>query len=291
MPRDGRAKTSTVPAMLPVSAVLASIPSPPISGIQVGPIRIAFYGVCIAIGVALAWTLLRRRYEAGGGDPSVVERIVLWMVVIGFLGARTGYVITHTDRFADEWWKVIAIWEGGLAFYGGLTAGAITALVLIRRWEADLRLFLDAAAPAIPLAQAVGRWGNYFNQELFGTPTDLPWGLQIDPLNRPPQYADAETFHPTFLYESLGNLILVSLILWCERRFPAVRGKLLALYLVGYGLLRFLMELLRTDTTFRFLGLGSVGWLSMRLLVVGAVTAVTLSPIVREPLSGAGRAD
>lgn len=153
--------------------VLASIPSPPIRAIEIGPVRITFYGICIAVGVALAWSLLRRRYEAGGGDTAVVERIVLWMVVIGFLGARTGYVITHTDRFVGEWWKVIAIWEGGLAFYGGLTAGAITALVLIRRWGADLRLFLDAAAPAVPLAQAVGRWGNWFNQELFGTPTDL----------------------------------------------------------------------------------------------------------------------
>lgn len=268
--------------------VFASIPSPPIRAIEIGPLRVTFYGICIAIGVALAWTLLRRRYEAGGGDTSIVERIVFWMVLIGFLGARAAYVSTHLDRFQGEWWKVIAIWEGGLAFYGGLTAGAITALVLIRRWGADLRLFLDAAAPAIPLAQVVGRWGNWFNQELFGTPTDLPWGLEIDPAHRPPQYAGFETFHPTFLYESLGNLIVVGLILWAERRFPAIRGKLLALYLVGYGMLRFGMELLRTDTTFRFLGLSRNAWVSLGVILVGIVVAARLQPIDRQPLGGLG---
>lgn len=268
-----------------IGAIALSIPSPPINGFNVGPLRLTFYGICIAIGVALAWAMLRRRYVSGGGDAATVERIILWMVVIGFLGARLGYVVTHTGRFAGEWWKVIAIWEGGLAFFGGLTAGAATAVVLARRWGADLKLLTDAAAPAVPLAQVVGRWGNYFNQELFGTPTDLPWGLEIDPANRPPQYAQSETFHPTFLYESLGNLILVGAILWCERRFPALRGKLLALYLIGYGVLRFLMELLRTDTTFRFIGLSRNAWVSLGAIAVGLVIAWRLEPVERGPLA------
>ncbi|MGH8912874.1 MAG: prolipoprotein diacylglyceryl transferase [Acidimicrobiia bacterium] len=268
----------------PIS-VLGSIPSPSVNGFDIGPLRVTFYGVCIAVGVALAWSLLRRRYVSGGGDSQTVERIVLWMLVIGFLGARLGYVVTHSGRFADEWWKVIAIWEGGLAFFGGLTAGAVTAVVLSRTWGADLRLLTDAAAPALPLAQAVGRWGNYFNQELFGTPTELPWGLEIDPANRPAEYADAATFHPTFLYESLGNLILVGVILWCEQRYPAMRGRLLAIYLIGYGVLRFLMELLRTDTTFRLLGLSRNGWVSLGAIAVGVVVAVKLRPVEREGLS------
>jgi prolipoprotein diacylglyceryl transferase len=271
--------------MPPPYVVIASIPSPSVNGFDIGPLRVTFYGICIALGVALAWSMLRRRYVTGGGDSATIERVVLWMVVIGFLGARTGYVITHSARFADEWWKVIAIWEGGLAFFGGLTAGAVTAVVLGRRWGADLRLLTDAAAPAVPLAQAVGRWGNYFNQELFGTPTDLPWGLEIDPAHRPAEYSDAATFHPTFLYESIGNLILVGVILWCERRFPPLRGRLLALYLIGYGALRFVMELLRTDTTFRFLGLSRNGWVSLLAVGVGIVVAVRLRPAHRPALN------
>ncbi len=270
--------------MSPTLPLLASIPSPSVNGFSIGSVRVTFYGICIALGVALAWVLLSRRYVAGGGDAATIERIILWMVVVGFLGARLAYVSTHTARFVDEWWKVVAIWEGGLAFFGGLTAGAATAVILARRWGADLRLLTDAAAPALPLAQAVGRWGNYFNQELFGTPTDLPWGLEIDPAHRPPEFADTATFHPTVLFESLGNLLLVGLILWCERRFPAVRGRLLALYLVGYGVLRFLMELLRTDTTYRLLGLSRNGWVSLAAVIVGIVVAARLRPVDRPAL-------
>ena len=265
--------------------LLASIPSPPVSGFEVGPLRVTFYGICIALGVALAWTLTRRRYVAGGGDGVVAERVVLWTVILGFLGARMAYVSTHLDRFEGRWWAILAIWEGGLAFYGGLTAGAITAIVLLRRWGGDVRLFTDAIAPALPLAQAVGRWGNYFNQELFGTPTNLPWGLEIDPANRPAAYPDAETFHPTFLYESLLNLALVATILWVERRYPSVRGRLIAVYLVGYGVIRFLMELLRTDTTFRFLGLSRNGWVSLAVIAIGVAVYRWLRPVDRHPLA------
>ncbi|CAN5884711.1 prolipoprotein diacylglyceryl transferase [soil metagenome] len=266
--------------------VLASIPSPPVSGFEIGPLRLTFYGMVIAIGVALAWTLTRRRYVAGGGDSAVAERVVLWMVVLGFVGARLAYVSTHLDRFADRWWGVFAIWEGGIAFFGGLTAGALAALMLSRRWGGDFRLLTDAAAPALPLAQAIGRWGNYFNQELFGTPTDLPWGLEIDPINRPAAYPDAATFHPTFLYESLWNFALVGVILWAERRFPAVRGKLIALYLIGYALMRFMLELIRTDTTFRFLGLSRNGWVSLGAILLGLALLKVLRPADRGPLSG-----
>lgn len=239
------------------------------NGFQIGPIRLNIYGLCIALGVALAWSWIKRRYANGGGDPELVDRILIWTVALGFLGARTGYVITHTSRFADEWWKVIAIWEGGLAFFGGLTVGAFVAVYLARKWEADIGLFVDAAAPAVPLAQVFGRWGNYFNQELFGTPTDLPWGLEIDPAHRPAAFPDAATFHPTFLYESLLNLVLVGVMVVLERRYPAIRGRLIAVYLMGYGLIRFLMELLRTDTTFRVLGISRNGWISLLAVFVG----------------------
>jgi prolipoprotein diacylglyceryl transferase len=140
-----------------------------------------------------------------------------------------------------------------------------------RKWGASLPDLLDSVAPAVPAAQAIGRWGNYFNQELFGTPTDLPWGLEIDPQNRPAAYPDSETFHPTFLYESTLTVILVFVIIWVGNRFPSMRGRLVGVYFVGYGVIRFLMELIRTDTTFRFLGLSRNGWVSIAVIVVGLI--------------------
>ncbi len=269
----------------------ASIPSPPISDFHIGPIRLTFYGILIALGVLVAWTITRSRFVARGGDPVVAERIVIRMLVFGFLGARIAYVSTHLSRFEGEWWKVIAIWEGGLALFGGLTAGAIAMWVYARRWKADLADFLDAAAPAVPLAQAVGRWGNYFNQELFGTPSDLPWAIEIDPGNRPAAYPDAETFHPTFLYESLWNIALAGLIIWIGNRFPSMRGRLIGVYFVGYGVIRFLLELIRTDTTFRFLGLSRNGWVSVGVVLLGAVVLYWrklpwLAGDVEEPVGG-----
>lgn len=266
-----------------VFPVMASIPSPPINGFDIGPLRVTFYGILIAIGVALAWRITVRRYQDKGGDPALAERILIWVVVIGFLGARLAYVSTHLSRFEGEWWKVIAVWEGGLALFGGLTAGAITLFVLGRREGTDVSVLLDALAPAVPVAQAFGRWGNYFNQELFGTPTDLPWGLAIDPEHRPAAYPDAATFHPTFLYESIWNLALAGLIVWLDRRYPALRGRLIGVYLAGYAVMRFLLELIRTDTTFRFLGLSRNAWVSLAAILIG--TAVLIRPRRAAPRS------
>jgi prolipoprotein diacylglyceryl transferase len=250
---------------------LASIPSPPINDIHIGPLRVTFYGILIMTGVVVAWLVVRNRFAARGGEIEIAERIVIRVVVWGFVGARLAYVSTHLSRFEGEWWKVIAVWEGGLALFGGLTAGAIAMYLSSRRWEASFPDFLDSAAPAVPLAQAIGRWGNYFNQELFGTPTDLPWGLEIDPVNRPADYAGFETFHPTFLYESLWNVGLAFFIVWMGKRYPTLRGRLIGIYFLGYGLIRFLMELIRTDTTFRFLGLSRNGWVSIGVMILGAI--------------------
>lgn len=254
-----------------ITTVLASIPSPPIDDISIGPLRVTFYGVLVMTGVVVAWLITRNRFVARGGDAAVAERIVIRVVIWGFVGARIAYISTHLSRFEGEWWKVFAVWEGGLAIYGGLTAGAIAMIYYARKWEASLPDFLDSVAPAVPAAQAIGRWGNYFNQELFGTPTDLPWGLEIDPAHRPTEYADFETFHPTFLYESLLNVGLVFFIIWVGRRFPAMRGRLIGVYFIGYGVIRFLMELIRTDTTFRFLGLSRNGWVSVGIVLLGVI--------------------
>lgn len=257
--------------MVTPSGLLGSIPSPPINDFHIGPVRFTFYGILIALGVLVAWNVTMRRFRARGGDVSVAEKIVIRILVFGFIGARVAYVSTHLSRFEGEWWKVFAIWEGGLALFGGLTAGAIALFVYARRWGADLADLLDSVAPAVPLAQAIGRWGNYFNQELFGTPTDLPWGLEISAANRPAAYPDATTFHPTFLYESIWNVALAGLIVWIGSRYPAMRGRLVGVYFLGYGCIRFLLELIRTDTTFRLLGLSRNGWVSLGVVLLGAL--------------------
>jgi prolipoprotein diacylglyceryl transferase len=166
---------------------------------------------------------------------------------------------------------VFAIWQGGLALYGGLTVGILTGLWVARRRGLPVLRALDAAIPAIPLAQAFGRWGNYFNQELFGTPTTVPWALEVDPEHRPDRYADFATFHPTFLYESIYNVAVVVILLRVSATRRLRPGSLSLLYLVLYGAGRFVLELLRTDTTFRLLGLSRNAWISLALVLGGSL--------------------
>jgi len=250
---------------------LAFIPPPPTNGIRVGPLFFHLYGLCIAVGVLAAFWLANRRWVAAGGAAGELERPCLWAVAAGFLGGRLGYVTTHTGDFRGRWLHVLFIWEGGLALYGGLTLGILTGLWVARRRGLPVLRALDAAVPGIPLAQAFGRWGNYFNQELFGTPTRLPWALEVEPAHRPDRYADAATFHPTFLYESLYNLAVVGALLWLSARRRLRPGSLALCYLGLYAFGRFWLELLRTDTTFRFLGLSRNAYVSLAVLAGAAV--------------------
>jgi prolipoprotein diacylglyceryl transferase len=236
--------------------MLASIPSPSSNTLSIGPLTIHYYGLFIGIGVPVAIWVTMRRFGKFGGDPSLAESVSIWAVVAGLIGARAAYVIPRWSEVTSGGvWHVLAIWEGGLAFFGGLTAGAIVGLglMLVRRTPGkgrwwNLAAFADAAAIGIPAAQAIGRWGNYMNQELFGTPSNLPWAVQIAPQFRPAQYADAATFHPAFLYESLWNaLIVIPVLLWIEKRFKIAKGNVIMGYLVFYGIGRFLLEFIRTD--------------------------------------------
>ena len=255
-----------------LTTILASIPSPSFNEIEIGPLTIHVYGILMGIAVATAYVVTVTRYERFGGDRRVAERAAFWAVVIGFLGARLAYVSTHTEKFSEDGWLFpIKIWEGGIALFGGLTFGTLAVLWVMHRAGGKFPMFLDAVAVGLPAAQAIGRWGNYFNQELFGTPTTVPWGLEIAPRFRPDAYSDAATFHPTFLYESMGNVGVVLFLLWIERRLNMRQGRLFTIYMMLYGAMRFLLELMRTDTAFRFLGLSRNGWVALGVAIAGGV--------------------
>ena len=259
---------------------LASIPSPNVNGFDIGPLRVNLYGVAIALGVIAAIWLATRRFEQRGGDPKAIERASIIAVIVGILGARTGYVITHPQA-RESVLDALRIWDGGLAFFGGLLAGGVAMIWVMHREGASIGDVADSVAPALPLAQAIGRWGNYFNQELYGRPSDLPWAVEISAENRIQKYFDSETFHPTFLYESLLNLVVVGLILWIEKRFKPAPGSLFTVYLVLYGIVRFLMELLRTDTDYRLAGISRNGWIALAVAIGGTVAYVVMQRRVR----------
>jgi prolipoprotein diacylglyceryl transferase len=249
--------------------MLASIPSPSFNVFHIGPLAIHIYGIIMGIAVATAFVVVTSRYEKLGGDRKVAESAGFWCIVVGFIGARAAFVLPRLGDYSHDWLGVFRIWEGGIALFGGLTLGLLTAIFVVRRRDGSFWMYADAAAVALPAAQAIGRWGNYFNQELFGTPTSLPWGLEISPENRPVKYLDAETFHPTFLYEMLWNIGIIVLLLWLERHRKLRRGVLFGLYAVLYAVGRFLLELIRTDSPSRYFGLSRNGWYSLLVVLAG----------------------
>jgi prolipoprotein diacylglyceryl transferase len=257
-----------VPTVLPI---LASIPSPSDNAIKIGGLELRAYGLAIALGVIAAVWIARRRWAARGGDPDDISRIALWAVLAGLIGARLYHVLTDVDRFEGRWLHVFAVWEGGLGIPGGLIAGVGTGAFVAHRRGLPVAQLLDVVAPALPVAQAIGRLGNWFNQELFGRPTDLPWGLEIDPAHRPAGYLNVATFHPTFLYEALWNLALAGgLVLW-ERHHPNSRpGRLFAYYVAGYAVGRAWVEALRIDPAAHLFGVRWNIWMSF-IAFVGAV--------------------
>ena len=271
---------------LVTSGLISSIPSPARNGLELGPLELRAYGVMIALGVLAAVWMSRRRWAASGGDPDQISRIALWAVPAGLIGSRLYHVITDWRKFQDEGWlEVFAIWNGGLGIPGGMAAGILVGLWMVRRQGMDRGETLAAVVPALPLAQAIGRLGNWFNQELFGSPTDLPWGLEIDQAHRPAQYLDVETFHPTFLYEAVWNLLLCGLLVMVDRNrlrrgAPALvtdprrvsrPGSILAVYAGGYGLGRLWIEAVRIDPASLLLGVRVNIWMSLVLIVVSAL--------------------
>jgi prolipoprotein diacylglyceryl transferase len=251
-----------------------SIPSPGDNSIGVGPLELRAYGLMIAIGVVVAAWIARRRWAARGGDVDDIAAVAVWAVPAGLVGARLYHVITDWHRFEGRWWHVPAVWEGGLGIPGGLVAGVLVGVWAARRRGLPVATLLDVVAPAIPVAQAIGRLGNWFNQELFGGPTRLPWGLEIDPAHRPAGYADVVTFHPTFLYEALWNLALAAALVAIERRWRPRPGQLFGGYVAGYAAGRLWVESLRIDPATELWGVRVNLWVSAATLLAAVAVIV-----------------
>lgn len=227
--------------------------------IQIGPFSIHWYGLTMALaalaGIVLAirlakWRKVRlTKSEAYWISADTIYSLALWVIIGGLLGARVYYFFYNFNYYRDHLGEFFAIWNGGLAIYGAMIGGAIAILLFSKMHKYNPWHLLDILAPSLLLGQIIGRIGNYFNQELFGSPTSLPWGIPINPLNRPAQFADYQYFHPTFLYEMLLNSVLLFILLLISRNKKLVDGMVIGSYLIGYGLIRVGMENLRTDFT------------------------------------------
>jgi prolipoprotein diacylglyceryl transferase len=252
-----------------VASLVASIPSPNTGVIELGPLTIHMYGLMLLLAIVACIGLTGIRWTRMGGDWDLVLRVAVWGVAAGVVGARLYHDVTSWDEVPSPKWRgIFAVWEGGLGVWGGILLGCIAGAIVVHRSGASVLRFMDAVAPGHLLAQGIGRLGNWWNQELFGKPTDLPWGLEIDSEHRPLAYLDEPTFHPTFLYELVWDLGGVALLLLLDRRFRFRPPALFALYVSFYCFGRFFEELLRVDPAHEFAGLRLNAWVSIVVFVV-----------------------
>ncbi len=252
--------------------------SPGAIALQLGPLAIRWYGILIATGVLLGTTLAHREAIRRGQDPDRILNAIVLTVLLGLLGGRLYYVLFNWEYYGANLGKIFAVWEGGLAIHGGLIVGAVAAILYCRYAQMSIPVTLDIMAPGVAIGQAIGRWGNFFNQEAFGVPTELPWRLFIDPAHRPPWLASFEYFHPTFLYESLWNF-LVFAILWfgLRKRLEGKPGALTLCYLGLYSIGRYFVEGLRIDS----LMLGSFRAAQVASILLVAASALGLALMLR----------
>jgi prolipoprotein diacylglyceryl transferase len=246
------------------------IPSPPVNGFHLGPAYIHFYGLMYVIGITLAILITQRRWKAVGGDPGLVGDVALWAVPAGILGGRIYFDLTTPKYIPHHWYGVLAVWDGGLGIWGGIALAAVVGAWRVRRAGASVAVFMDAVAPALLVAQGIGRIGNYFNKELFGKPTSLPWGLEI-PFNfRPPGYRQYSTFQPSFLYELIFDLLLAAALVWLGHHRRIKPPGLFALYVAGYSAYRIFEETIRIDSSEHFLGLRLNMYIAIALTLIGS---------------------
>ncbi|OWV10167.1 prolipoprotein diacylglyceryl transferase [Micromonospora wenchangensis] len=263
---------------------LAALPSPTTAVWQLGPVPLRAYALCIVAGIVVACLVTEHRLRQRGVAPGAVLDIAVWAVPTGIIGARIYHVVTSPEKYfgtGGDPWKAFAIWEGGLGIWGAVAGGAVGAWIAARQLGIPLTVVADALAPGLPLAQAVGRLGNWFNNELYGGRTTLPWGLEIhrmdpdnpghalrDDANQP--ILEPGLYHPTFAYEALWNLGVAGLVFALDRRFGFGRGRAFALYVMGYTAGRFWIELMRTDEANHILGLRLNVW-TAGLVFLGAL--------------------
>ena len=236
--------------MTALTMAVLSIPSPHQGVWHLGPVPIRGYALSIIAGIIVGIVLSERRWVARGGRPGEISDLAVWGVPFGLVGGRLYHVLTDSQLYFGEGRhpiEALYVWRGGLGVWGAVAMGALGIAIGARRRGIRLLPVLDVIAPTVLVSQALGRWGNWFNQELFGRPTGLPWGLEIDAEHRPPGYADEATFHPTFLYEFVWNLGAFGLVIWAERRFQLGYGRVAALYVMTYTAGRGWIEMLRID--------------------------------------------
>jgi prolipoprotein diacylglyceryl transferase len=249
--------------------LLSFIPSPSINGFHIGPLFIHFYGLMYVVGITLAIIITRRRWRAMGGDPDLVGDVAIWAVPAGIIGGRIYFDITTPADIPHVWYGVFALWSGGLGIWGGIAGGAIAGIWRVRRAGASAGMFANAIAPALLVAQAVGRIGNYFNQELFGKPTSLPWALEISLSHRPAGYLAYSTFQPSFLYELIFDLAWAAALVWIGHHRRIRPWGLFALYVAGYSGYRIFEETIRIDSSEHFLGLRLNFYVATIMTLVG----------------------
>jgi len=270
----------SVSASMMVASVLGTIPSPSRNSIDIGPLSLNAYGLCIGLAALAQIYIAQRRWAARGGDPEDVFEIAKWGLPAGLIGARLYHIFTPGDRVDGrtivplaDWVKV---WEGGLGIPGGIVLGVLVSWWAAKRRGVDVPNMIDAAIPGLPVAQAIGRIGNWFNQEIFGGPSDLPWAVEIESRFRPAEFADEPSFHPAFLYEGLWNICLAIFLVWIDRVGKLKRGMILPLYVGGYGLGRFLIEAIRSDGALKPFGIRVNLWTSGFAMLFSALALAFL---------------
>jgi prolipoprotein diacylglyceryl transferase len=266
----------------------AFIPSPHENGFHIGPLFVHAYGLAYVFAVAGAILVTRRRWAKLGGDPSLPGEIAVWGFPAGLIGGRIYFLITTPSQIPPHWWGPFAIWKGGLGIWGGIAGGTLVGLWYARRRglsRYQLLQLMECVAPGLLVAQSIGRIGNYFNQELFGKPTTLPWGLKIDLAHRPPGFTQFATFHPTFLYEIIWNLSLAAFLVWLGHHRKIKPPGLFALYVAGYSGFRIFEETVRIDYSVHILGMRLNFWIAL----IGLLAGLTWFAVVQRRGGGAAR--
>jgi prolipoprotein diacylglyceryl transferase len=268
----------------------AAIPSPSSNGFHIGPLFFHAYGIAYVFAVAAAIIISRRRWRRVGGDPELPLEIAMWAFPGGLIGGRIYFDITTPSQIPPHWWGPFAIWDGGLGIWGGVAGGVITGLWVARRrlTHEQLLQLMDIVGPSLLVSQAIGRIGNYFNQELFGAPSSLPWALKISHAHRVAEIASRywryTTFEPTFLYEMVWNLLLFGVLSWLWRRRAVRAPGLFWLYVAGYSGFRVFEETQRIDYSNYFLGMRVNFWIASVLCLI----ALTCFALVQRGFRGWG---